>query len=140
VRLDLEKKLCSMVDCGHHPLIHLQFSSCRCKLIKGDNLPMGMIEEEQYQETLFPVENNDLLILYSDGITECRAPDESMFGIERLTSIIEQTAGLPTEEIMARIRQSLSEFCNCSNFDDDVTCIVIRILSDQGARIEPKKR
>jgi serine phosphatase RsbU (regulator of sigma subunit) len=80
------------------------------------------------------VENNDLLILYSDGITECRAPDDNMFGIDKLTALIEQNAGLPTEAIIAKIRQSLSEFCKCSNFEDDVTCIVIRILSDDEER------
>jgi PAS domain S-box-containing protein len=138
VRLDLEKKLVSMVDCGHNPLIHLPFSSYRCKLIKGENLPMGMIEDQEYQENLFHVENNDLLILYSDGITECRAPDDDMFGIERLTSLIEQNAGLPTEAIIDKIRQSLSEFCKCSNFEDDVTCIVIRILSDNNEYVELK--
>ncbi|NTW52136.1 MAG: SpoIIE family protein phosphatase [Chlorobiaceae bacterium] len=136
VRLEPEKKVVSMIDCGHNPLIHLQFSSCRCKLIKGDNLPMGMIEEEDYHETRFPVENKDLVILFSDGITECRAPDESMFGIERLTSLIEQNAGLPTEEIIGKIHQSLSEFCKCSNFEDDVTCIVIRFLDENENHIE----
>ncbi|HWR01758.1 MAG TPA: SpoIIE family protein phosphatase [Chlorobaculum sp.] len=138
VRLDLEKKLVTMIDCGHNPLIHLQFSSRCCKLIKGNNLPMGMIEEEDYHETLLKVENNDLLVLYSDGITECRAPDDDMFGIERLTSLIEQNALVPTEEVIGNIRQTLSAFSKSSDFEDDVTCIVIRILNENGARIELK--
>ena len=138
VRLDLEKKLVTMIDCGHNPLIHLQFSSCRSKLIKGNNLPMGMIEKEDYHETILSFDNNDLLVLYSDGITESRAPDDSLFGIERLTSLIEQNAILPTEGIIGKIRQTLSEFCKSSEFEDDVTCIVVRILNENGARIELK--
>jgi PAS domain S-box-containing protein len=130
IRIDLGQKLFSIVDCGHNPLIFLPFSTCRCKLIKGTNLPMGMIEDEEYQETLFSIEKNDLLILYSDGITECRSPDGSMFGIERFSALLEQYAALSTEEIIEKVQQTLSDFCGCETFDDDVTCIIIRILDD----------
>jgi len=127
LRLDLKNHQVSVVDCGHNPLIHLPFSSCRCRLIKGENLPVGMIEEEEYQESSFPIEENDLLILFSDGITESRSSDNELFGIDRFTSLIEQHAGLPTETIVGKIRESIMQFCNCTNFEDDVTCIVIRI-------------
>ena len=131
VRIDLEKKLFSIVDCGHNPLIYLPFTTCRCKLIKGNNLPMGMMEDEEYHETLFSIEKNDLLILYSDGITECRSSDGNMFGIERFSALLEQYAALSTEEIIEKVRQTLSDFCGCEAFDDDVTCIIIRVLDEK---------
>jgi len=127
LRLDLKNRQVSVVDCGHNPLIHLPFSSCRCRQVKGENLPMGLIEEEEYIETSFPIEDNDLLILYSDGITENRSTDNEMFGIDRFTALLEQNAAMPTETIVGKIRESIMQFCDCSNFEDDVTCIVIRI-------------
>jgi PAS domain S-box-containing protein len=130
LRLDLKNSRFSVVDCGHNPVLHLPFSSCRCKKIKGENLPMGMIETEEYHESTFSLEKNDLLVLYSDGITETRSPDDELFGIERLIALIEQHAGLPTENIIRQIRKELMRFCQCESFDDDVTCIVIRILGE----------
>ncbi|NTU52444.1 MAG: SpoIIE family protein phosphatase [Chlorobiaceae bacterium] len=136
MRLDLKNRRFSVVDCGHNPIIHIPFSSCRGRKIKGENLPMGMIEKEEYRESSFSVEENDLLILYSDGITENRSPDDELFGIERFIALLEQHAALPTETIIEKIREELFRFCTCRSFEDDVTCIVIRILGELSTEVE----
>ncbi|AOS84170.1 histidine kinase [Chlorobaculum limnaeum] len=127
LRLDLKYRQAVFVDCGHNPLIHLPSKTGRCRLVKGDNLPMGMIEEEEYRQSEFPIDENDLLVLYSDGITENRSPGGELFGIERFTALLEEHAALPTEAIVEKIEAALMCFCGCTNFADDVTCIVIRI-------------
>jgi len=127
VRLDLKNRQASFVDCGHNPLIHLSAKTGRCRLVKGGNLPMGMIEKEEYRQAEFAVDENDLLVLYSDGITENRSPGDELFGIERFSALLEEHAALPTEAIVEKIEAALMEFCGCTNFEDDVTCIVIRI-------------
>ena len=136
LRLDLKNHSFSIVDCGHNPVIHLPFNSYLCRKIKGENLPMGMIEEEEYQESSYVFEENDLLVLYSDGITESRSPDGELFGIERFTALLEQLAGLPTAKITSKIEETLMQYCSCTNFADDVTCIVIRIGSDVATQPE----
>lgn len=127
VRLDLKNRQAAFVDCGHNPLIHLPSKTGRCRLVKGGNLPMGMIEKEEYRQAEFAVDENDLLVLYSDGITENRSPGDELFGIERFSALLEKHAALPTEAIVEKIEAALMEFCGCTNFEDDVTCIVIRI-------------
>ncbi|MCF8383058.1 MAG: SpoIIE family protein phosphatase [Chlorobium sp.] len=127
MRLDLMKQQCRMIDCGHNPLIHLQYRTGQSILRKGSNLPIGMMEQEEYSEDTFPVENGDLLVLYSDGITESRSPEGEMFGIERLSSIIEKHSELPVCRIIDIIRQELTAFCLSESFEDDVTCIIISI-------------
>jgi sigma-B regulation protein RsbU (phosphoserine phosphatase) len=127
VRLDLSNRQCAMVDCGHNPLIHMQSRSGRCILRKGSNLPIGMMEREEYGEISFSVENGDLLVLYSDGITESHSPDGEMFGIDRLALLIERHAGLAADEMIGMVRRELFDFCRSESFDDDVTCIIIRI-------------
>ncbi|MBM3422793.1 MAG: SpoIIE family protein phosphatase [Chlorobi bacterium] len=127
LRLDLAKRQCTMIDCGHNPLIHLQSRTGRCILRKGENLPLGMKQHEEYGEISFTVEQGDLLALYSDGITESLSPEGDMFGIERLTSLIERHAALPANDIIDTITKELTAFRSSENFEDDVTCIVIRI-------------
>lgn len=128
LRIDLRQRLCRFVDCGHTPIIHLPASSGRCLQLKGKNLPMGMSEKDEYHESEFTLDAGDLLVLYSDGIVETRSPDGELFGAERFMALLEAHAPLPTEQIIETIRQALWEFCRCDNFDDDVTCIVIRFL------------
>jgi PAS domain S-box-containing protein len=133
LRLDLKNRQATFVDCGHNPIIHLSSGTGRCHLLKGENLPIGMIEKEEYQQSGFAFGENDLLVLYSDGITENRSNDNELFGIERFTALLEKHAELPTAEIVKKIETALRQFCDCANFADDVTCIVIRIGSDGGS-------
>jgi phosphoserine phosphatase RsbU/P len=138
LRLDLKNRMASFVDCGHNPLIHLPSKTGRCRLLKGDNLPMGLIEKEKYRQSAFAVEQNDLLVLYSDGITENHSDNNELFGMERFTALLEEHATLPTTEIVAKIEQRLVEFCSCPNFPDDVTCIVIRVGGNNAGHLEQR--
>lgn len=131
LRIDLKQRHGSFVDCGHNPILHLPASSGRCEQLKGSNLPIGMTEKDEYRKQAFPLDSGDLLVLYSDGIVESRSPDGEFFGIERFMALLEAHAGLPTEEIIGAIQRTLVEFCNSSAFEDDVTCIVIRLLDER---------
>jgi phosphoserine phosphatase RsbU/P len=127
MRLDLESGMFSMVDCGHPPVIHFHADKGSCSLLKGEQLPMGMIKEQEYSAQSYPVFHNDILVLYSDGITESRAPDNRMFGEERLVELIRKHHEKPPNLMIEEIKSAVSGFARQDAFDDDVTCIVIRI-------------
>jgi phosphoserine phosphatase RsbU/P len=127
MRLDLESGRLSVIDCGHPPIIHFHARTGTCSMLKGEQLPIGMIEHQQYQTVSYPIEKDDLLVLYSDGITESRSPDDTMFGDEQLAGLIKTYHELSPEAIIEKIKIALSGFAGRDSFDDDVTCIVIRI-------------
>ncbi|RDD30374.1 histidine kinase [Prosthecochloris sp. ZM] len=127
LRLDLEKKTMAMIDCGHPPAIHFQSSTNSCELLKGSNLPIGMLDHESYEVSTTALESNDIIVLYSDGLTECLSPEGTMFEIERLSNIIQHHHELPAQKLLETIQTELSTFSGKSTFGDDVSCIVIRI-------------
>jgi PAS domain S-box-containing protein len=127
LRSDLETGRFSMVNCGHPPLIHYRASTGRCSMLKGDNLPMGMIESWTYTAVSFTVEPGDVLVLYSDGITECSSPDNELFGDERLVSLIESCHRQKPGELLETIREAITSFSGRKVFNDDVTCLAISI-------------
>jgi len=129
LRLDLEKKEFSMIDCGHTPTIHFHADDGTCTLLKGKNLPVGMIEEQQYSMVCFPINNNDIFVMYSDGITESLLPDNTMFGTERLRDLIIEHHRLQPDALIKKISENVFESTGRRTFDDDATCIVIRIGS-----------
>ncbi len=127
IRLDLEAGHISIVDCGHPPVIHFHADSGTCSMLKGENLPIGLIEHQEYHANSYSIRENDILVLFSDGITECSAPDKTMFGDQQLLDIIKKHHTLLPQEIIEKIKAALSLFSGRESYDDDLSCIVIRI-------------
>ncbi len=127
VRLDLESGQLSLVDCGHPPIIHFHADTATCSMLKGENLPIGLIEHQEYQTVSYPICDNDILVLFSDGLTESCSPDNTMFGDERLVNLIEKHHELPPDAIIEQIKKAISLFSGRDIFDDDLSCIIIRI-------------
>ena len=127
IRLDLEAGHISIVDCGHPPVIHFHADSGTCSMLKGENLPIGLIEHQEYHANSYSIRENDILVLFSDGITECSAPDKTMFGDQQLLDIIKKHHTLLPQEIIEKIKAALSLFSGRDSYDDDLSCIVIRI-------------
>ena len=127
IRLDLKAGQISIVDCGHPPVIHFHADTAICSMLKGDNLPMGLIEHQEYHAISYPIGEDDLLLLFSDGITECCSPDNMMFGDEPLVDLIKKYHNLQPLSIIEKIKESVTLFSGRESFDDDLSCIVIRI-------------
>ena len=87
-------------------------------------LPLGLLPGARYQLATLEVEPGDLLCLYSDGITECAAPDDEEYGLERLERLLRTERERPLPEITRRVDGAMLEFAAGS-------CAVRR--SDSGA-------
>ena len=70
--IGLERRSLDLVDCGHTGIIHLHGKTGLCEMLHGDNLPLGVREGEIYDQISVPFEPGDLLLFYSDGVTEAR--------------------------------------------------------------------
>ncbi len=136
IRLDLEKGEFSMIDCGHTPTIHFHADDGTCTLLKGANLPVGMIEEQQYRTVCFTLKENDIFVMYSDGITESLLLDNTMYGTDRLRDLIVKHHELQPDALIEKIRTHVFEATGRRTFDDDATCIVIRIGSPNAIVME----
>jgi len=126
-RLDLETGKIGLVDCGHPPVIHYRSETGRCSLIKGNNMPLGIIKQSDYHVVTHEIQAGDLLLFYSDGITETQDDSGELFGEERLTSLIQTHHHLPLDELLSTIKAEAAAFCQCTQFRDDFTCIAVRI-------------
>ena len=71
------------------------------------------------------LEIGDMLVLYTDGVTEAMNEKRQQFGLERLAEIVKANAELPTERICNEIHDSVLSWCNQAA-DDDVTLLVAR--------------
>ena len=126
-RLDLDRRVLSIVDCGHTGIVHWHTATGKCEILHGDSLPLGIREGEIFDQISALFEPHDVLLLFSDGITEARNVSGELFGLERLTSHVEANAGLEAHRLANSVRQVVSAFTGRSQLSDDLTCVAIRI-------------
>ena len=74
-----------------------------------------------------PVKSGDVLLLYSDGITEAMNPNHQLFDQSRLESALKEAAHFPAEKIVERINLRLGEFVKSEEPHDDATMIAIKV-------------
>ena len=98
-------------------------------------LLLGMFPEAEYDDGTTTLEPGDLLVAYSDGVTEARAPakpGEEMgeeWGEERLLDLLRESKTRPAEEVVERLVARVREFNGPLQLADDVTVAVIRFGS-----------
>ena len=99
--------------------------------LHGDNLPLGVREGEIYDQVSVPFEPGDLLLFYSDGITEARNPAGELFGPMRLEECVVSNGNLEPEPLVEGIRQAVAAFTGSERLTDDLTSVAIRVEERQ---------
>jgi serine phosphatase RsbU (regulator of sigma subunit) len=79
------------------------------------------------EEKSMPVKSGDVLLLYSDGITEAMNASHHLFDQSRLESALKESAHFPAEKIVERINLRLDEFVQSEEPHDDVTMVAIKV-------------
>lgn len=138
-RFDVGKRRIEFVDCGHTKTIHYQHRERRCVTLSGENLPLGFAEQEVYSEQEVSFEPNDVFVFYSDGLIEMPNENEEAFGLDRLKDCIERNAQLGPEAISDRILARLKEFAKTDVWEDDVTCVVVKVRDLDADQLQTKK-
>lgn len=126
-RCDLAQRQLTLVDCGHPKTIHFRSFTGACDLLHGENTPLGFSECETYQQVSCSLTEGDLLVFYSDGVTEARNAAGDFFGVERLVEIIRQQYLLEPVRLIEAIRGEVLAFAGLDASADDLTCVVVKI-------------
>jgi serine phosphatase RsbU (regulator of sigma subunit) len=126
-RFDLNKGSLDVVDCGHTGIVHFHAKMKRCDILHGDNLPLGVLTGEIYEQISVAFEPGDVLFFYSDGITEARGSRGELFGVERLAECVRAYGELEPEDMVAAVRKDVSTYSGSARLDDDLTCVAVRI-------------
>lgn len=126
-RICNKRKVIQFVDCGHTQSIICSKNEDSCRFFSGTNMPLGFSARETYQEIELPLNPEDVIVLYSDGITEAVNDEGLMFGEDQLLDVVRSHRHLKCDEILAKIHQSVCDFSADRSFGDDLTCLVIKM-------------
>jgi sigma-B regulation protein RsbU (phosphoserine phosphatase) len=113
------------VNAGHNPPV-LRRSDGTYSVLEPTGPVIGLVDEPEYRERSVTLHRGDLLVLYTDGITEAINDREEMFSEERLRQVIDECRTLPASEMIAAILQAVESFCGDAPQFDDMTLMVLK--------------
>ena len=94
---------------------------------KGDNFPLGILEESDYQETQVALRPGDRVIFYTDGIVEAMNEKQEIFGFERLLDVLQSAGPISADELLREILNKVKLFAGNAPQHDDLTLIVVGV-------------
>lgn len=88
---------------------------------------MGLFESASYASATVPVEAGDVLVVFSDGVTEAVNAAGDEWGDARLAQCLDAVRTEPVSEILTAVERAVRRFCGSEPTRDDVTVMVVRI-------------
>lgn len=122
--LDRETGMMRFVNAGHNPAYLL--SGGGVDMLRSNGLPIGILPTTRYSTQSRRIEPGDIVVLYSDGITEAESSEGEEFGNERLETVLEGAADCPAEQTVAAIVAAVDAFTAGEAQRDDQTIVVAR--------------
>ncbi len=115
-------------NAAHAPLLHYQSRSRSFLEIDTPGLPIGIESTETYAQKVITLEKNDILALYTDGITEARNIVNKEYSQYSLQRVLKIDARLTPEKIITSVRSDLNSFVGGSRQHDDQTLLIMKAV------------
>jgi len=120
---------------GGHDAPVLVCADGRTSALTEGGLPLGAFDFGTYSEGSLTLVDGDLLLMYTDGLTETRTPDgEDEYGTRRLDEFLRRHRDLDLTDLLPRIDQELQGFRGRQDADDDITLLALKLAPPARAR------
>lgn len=113
-------------NAGHGPLFCYRSSLNACSITKLEGMPIGIMEGAEYQQGKVKLSRGDIVVLYTDGITEMRNSEKEEYGRLRLQKLLLDNTDLDASEITEKIVNDVDVFRGEVSPHDDMTVLVLK--------------
>lgn len=126
-QLDEEQRVLRYVNAGHNPPYLVRAMDAGIEELKTGGMVIGLFPQASYEEAQVQLRAGDVLVAFTDGVTEAMNPAEEEFGEERLKELLREVAHRPVNEISARIADELRAWIRDAAQFDDLTFLVMKV-------------
>lgn len=138
-RLDMERSTLTYVDCGHTDTL-LSRADGSVEVLKEDlpgrvNLPFGLDARARFQGRSVSIRPGDVLVYYSDGVSEAMNAARGQFGTEGIRKVLEMERDGDAHYIAQSIIAAVNAFAGVEGIRDDLTLVVIKVTDEVGDRV-----
>jgi serine phosphatase RsbU (regulator of sigma subunit)/CBS domain-containing protein len=125
--IDRDSRLLTYANAGHpFPMVFRRLSR-QCNDLAARGLMLGIMAENRYEERHVQLNSGDKLLFYTDGVVDCRTPQDELFGGQRLAAFLEEHGPEPAQVLIDRLVDRLKEFRGPRPANDDMTLLVADI-------------
>jgi sigma-B regulation protein RsbU (phosphoserine phosphatase) len=124
--IDTHKRTLRYVNCGHNPALLFRAQTGTLTRMNSSCPPIGLSPEEICELDSADLMAGDVLVFYTDGVTEAENRFGEEFGMERLSAVVRRGSALSAEGLMTDIFSCAADFCGVAGFNDDVTILVVK--------------
>ena len=132
VILDSRHRVISFASAGHNPMILFRGDSDETYFLNPKGFPVGidLADRTLFEKTMdsesIKLKQSDMLVIYTDGITEAMNKDKEQFGEERLLRAIKKHGELAPQEFAATLAEEIAAFTGGEPQNDDITLVAIK--------------
>ncbi|MDO9326343.1 MAG: SpoIIE family protein phosphatase [Methanoregula sp.] len=125
--IDNDTRTLTYVNAGHNPPIVLRKKTGEIEELNLTGVAVGALDDAEYTQEELQLSLGDVIVLYTDGITEAVNDHEEMFDVPRLIDIIQKNRDLSSQEIADEIISAVFAFSGTQPQFDDITLMVVKV-------------
>jgi sigma-B regulation protein RsbU (phosphoserine phosphatase) len=124
---DATNRTLAYSNAGHNPALVMEADGS-ARFEERGGVPLGMFRDTRYYEYYLTIESGQMLVLYTDGLTEARNSTDEEYGRDRLVESVRKCRDLSAREMIDYIHRDLITWTDGQGADDDVTIFIIKAL------------
>ena len=124
---DAPTRMLSYANAGHPPALLLRSAEANCTTIDADGLLLGIKKDVTFTNVKVKLETGDIVVFYTDGITEMENQAGEAFGIGRLGEAVAKHRTEDPEVLVSRVFLALEDFAEKMQAEDDLTLVVMKL-------------
>ncbi len=121
-----DTRVVEYASAGHSPTLLWQAAKAQCLRLDPEGLIVGVKKEFPYERDSYKLESGDVMIMYTDGLTEAENQENELFGEQRLAGLLRDNHHLQPQELINYVVDQVRIFTGHQNFTDDVSMIVLQ--------------
>lgn len=123
--LDVTSGTMTYCNCGHNAPLVLRKDASTFETLRPCGPPLGVLDDSNYVPRSIALTPGDVLVLYTDGVTEAENTQKAMFGTKRLEEAVLEKRGAPARDVVEHVIARVTAFAKGAVQSDDITCVAV---------------
>jgi len=127
--LDLSRRTLTFARAGHEPLVAYSRSTGGMRLLAPEGIALGLVDNHLFsviRDQEVPLENGDVVVLYTDGVIEAMDERDREYGQERFLDMLRTHVEMPAEDLIHALVTDVRHFARSGRQSDDITLVVLK--------------
>ena len=126
LEIESESSSVKVLNAGHFPPMIIRQSGLD-EMPKG-GAALGILPDAQFEEQCADIQSGDVIVIYSDGVTEARDADGRFWGEQRLANFLSNIRALPPEAVGGKLLNEIDRFIGSARPHDDLSLVILKRL------------